>query len=37
MKLSKGYSGIKERSHLGCPLGTLDLQKHIWKLETHLS
>lgn len=25
MKLSIGYSGIRERSHLGCPFGMLDL------------
>jgi hypothetical protein len=25
MKLSIGYSGIKERSHLGCPFGIFDL------------
>lgn len=26
MKLSMGYSGMRERSHLGCPSGTFDLQ-----------
>jgi len=26
MKLSIGYSGIRQRSHLGCPFGMLDLQ-----------
>lgn len=30
MKFNNGYSGIMERSHLGCPLGTFDLRtQHI--------
>jgi hypothetical protein len=37
MKFSNGYSGIKERSHLGCPLGMSDLQMQDRKLEMHFT
>lgn len=30
MKLSNGYSGINERSHLGCPFEVFDL--HICRI-----
>jgi hypothetical protein len=36
MKLSIGYSGIKERSHLGCPFGIFDLYAKRKLSRTHL-
>lgn len=32
MKLSIGYSGIRQRSHFGCPLGLFDLHVHVHEL-----
>jgi len=37
MKLSMGYSGIKERSHLGCPFGIFDLYAKRVLSITHLT
>lgn len=37
MKLSIGYSGIRERSHLGCPFGTFDLCAKRKLSSTHLT
>jgi len=36
MKLSIGYSGIRERSHLGCPFGIFDLNQ-MWNCEMYVS
>ena len=37
MKLSRGYSGMSERSHLGCPFGMLDLYAKGKSLSTYLT